>query len=331
MKLITPGVFDLIKIGAGQHVQGRQRRRRGRTGAVPRPRVAGAGRRSRRRSTRSTTDVDGRRTTDTGCAPQPTGNCPQGVRSRAAAVRRRSSCRSASRCWRSFTALVLGGGADLRSRAATRCWRTAASGRARSGGPSRSPRRWSGRRRTSSPGWRWRWRSRPACSTSAPRARSRSARWPAVYVGYAVTRPAVAAAPAAGARRPACLAGALWGAIPGLLKARTGAHEVIITIMLNYVALQMTSYLLSGLMKDPNPLVAVAQTPEDPASRPACRRCSPSRTASTGASSWRCRWSPSASGGCCTRARSASRSGPSAPTRSAARYAGICVSAHDRR
>ncbi len=34
----------------------------------------------------------------------------------------------------------------------------------------------------------------------------------------------------------ATLAGAAWGFIPGFLKARTGAHEVITTIMLNYVA-----------------------------------------------------------------------------------------------
>lgn len=32
------------------------------------------------------------------------------------------------------------------------------------------------------------------------------------------------------------LAGALWGAIPGILKVLTGAHEVIVTIMLNYIA-----------------------------------------------------------------------------------------------
>lgn len=32
------------------------------------------------------------------------------------------------------------------------------------------------------------------------------------------------------------LGGALWGAIPGILKVTTGAHEVIVTIMLNYVA-----------------------------------------------------------------------------------------------
>jgi simple sugar transport system permease protein len=40
------------------------------------------------------------------------------------------------------------------------------------------------------------------------------------------------------------LGGALWGAIAGLLKARTGAHEVIVTIMLNYVAYYLLSFLL---------------------------------------------------------------------------------------
>ncbi|MFD3448466.1 ABC transporter permease [Microbacteriaceae bacterium 4G12] len=40
------------------------------------------------------------------------------------------------------------------------------------------------------------------------------------------------------------LGGALWGGIVGLLKARTGAHEVIVTIMLNYVAFYLISYLL---------------------------------------------------------------------------------------
>jgi ABC-type uncharacterized transport system permease subunit len=39
--------------------------------------------------------------------------------------------------------------------------------------------------------------------------------------------------------------GAAWGFIPGILKARTGAHEVITTIMLNYVALYLTDYLLT--------------------------------------------------------------------------------------
>jgi simple sugar transport system permease protein len=39
--------------------------------------------------------------------------------------------------------------------------------------------------------------------------------------------------------------GALWGAIPGFLKAKTGAHEVITTIMLNFVAVSLVLYLLS--------------------------------------------------------------------------------------
>ncbi len=40
------------------------------------------------------------------------------------------------------------------------------------------------------------------------------------------------------------LGGALWGFIPGLLKARTGAHEVIVTIMLNYTAYNLISFIL---------------------------------------------------------------------------------------
>lgn len=55
--------------------------------------------------------------------------------------------------------------------------------------------------------------------------------------------------------------GFVWGAIPGLLKARTGAHEVITTIMLNYIAAQLAGYLLNGPWKDPNPLNVTAQTP----------------------------------------------------------------------
>ncbi|HEY5222592.1 MAG TPA: ABC transporter permease [Microbacteriaceae bacterium] len=39
--------------------------------------------------------------------------------------------------------------------------------------------------------------------------------------------------------------GALWAAIAGFLKARTGAHEVIVTIMLNYIALYLLNYLLT--------------------------------------------------------------------------------------
>lgn len=41
------------------------------------------------------------------------------------------------------------------------------------------------------------------------------------------------------------LGGAIWGFIPGILKAKTGAHEVIVTIMLNYVAANLIAYALS--------------------------------------------------------------------------------------
>ncbi len=42
------------------------------------------------------------------------------------------------------------------------------------------------------------------------------------------------------------LAGALWGGIVGALKAWTGAHEVVTTIMLNYIAQYFLEYLIVG-------------------------------------------------------------------------------------
>jgi simple sugar transport system permease protein len=71
------------------------------------------------------------------------------------------------------------------------------------------------------------------------------------YVGFAWPLPAgihLIVAVLAG-----LLAGAIWGGLVGLLKATTGAHEVIVTIMLNYVAFYLLSYLLStpGLLQAP--------------------------------------------------------------------------------
>jgi general nucleoside transport system permease protein len=40
----------------------------------------------------------------------------------------------------------------------------------------------------------------------------------------------------------ALLAGGFWGAVPGVLKARFGAHEVITTIMMNFIAVALASY-----------------------------------------------------------------------------------------
>jgi ABC-type uncharacterized transport system permease subunit len=45
--------------------------------------------------------------------------------------------------------------------------------------------------------------------------------------------------------------GALWGAIPGFLKGFTGAHEVVVTIMMNYVSFLLSNWLLNGPMKAP--------------------------------------------------------------------------------
>jgi general nucleoside transport system permease protein len=49
------------------------------------------------------------------------------------------------------------------------------------------------------------------------------------------------------------LAGALWGGIAGILKATVGAHEVISTIMLNWTAVWIGSYLVGfqGPLQDP--------------------------------------------------------------------------------
>ncbi len=47
------------------------------------------------------------------------------------------------------------------------------------------------------------------------------------------------------------LAGALWGFIPGALKARLGVNEILSTIMMNAIALNLSTYLLTGPLLDP--------------------------------------------------------------------------------
>lgn len=43
------------------------------------------------------------------------------------------------------------------------------------------------------------------------------------------------------------VAGALWGFVPGFLKAKYNVHEVVVTIMLNYTALHLVNYLIKAL------------------------------------------------------------------------------------
>jgi simple sugar transport system permease protein len=65
-----------------------------------------------------------------------------------------------------------------------------------------------------------------------------------VYVGFSLHGlPAVVHIPLAIAA--GMLGGLLYGAIPGVLKARFGAHEVITTIMLNYTSYALTDYLIN--------------------------------------------------------------------------------------
>src|SRR5436305_10188911 len=49
----------------------------------------------------------------------------------------------------------------------------------------------------------------------------------------------------------AVLAGGVWGGIPGVLKARFGAHEVITTIMMNFIAIALASYFTQYHYKPP--------------------------------------------------------------------------------
>lgn len=72
----------------------------------------------------------------------------------------------------------------------------------------------------------------------------------ATYVGYSITGlPAYIHMPLA--FLAGALGGALWGVVPGLLKATTGGHEVINCIMMNYIAYRITTWLLTGPMTRP--------------------------------------------------------------------------------
>lgn len=50
----------------------------------------------------------------------------------------------------------------------------------------------------------------------------------------------------------ASLAGGIWGMVPGLLKVRLRANEIIVTLMLNYIGILFLDYLVYGIWKDPS-------------------------------------------------------------------------------
>jgi ABC-type uncharacterized transport system permease subunit len=76
----------------------------------------------------------------------------------------------------------------------------------------------------------------------------------ASYVGYAWSLPKLIHLPLA--ILAGAVAGGLWGAIPGYLKAKHKIHEVITTIMLNYIVFQVAAFMIAvgGPMKADNEL-----------------------------------------------------------------------------
>jgi general nucleoside transport system permease protein len=66
------------------------------------------------------------------------------------------------------------------------------------------------------------------------------------------------------------LGGAVWGFVPGILKARTGAHEVITTIMLNYTAGLLLTWLIhQNGIRDPSRTDAISKAVDPSAALPA--------------------------------------------------------------
>lgn len=89
----------------------------------------------------------------------------------------------------------------------------------------------------------------------------------AAFLGYSLTGlPGIVHIPVA--LLGAALAGGLWGFIPGWLKAKTGGHEVINTIMMNFIAIRLSEWLLRGPMKRPESFNPVSPTIEPSAMLP---------------------------------------------------------------
>lgn len=89
----------------------------------------------------------------------------------------------------------------------------------------------------------------------------------ATFVGYSIVGlPAIIHIPLA--LLAGALGGGIWGFIPGWLKAKTGGHEVINTIMMNYIAFRLSEWLLSGPMKKPGSFNPISPTIEASARLP---------------------------------------------------------------
>ncbi len=79
-------------------------------------------------------------------------------------------------------------------------------------------------------------------------------------LGLGATLPAILLAPLT--LLAGFLAGAFWGAIPGYLKARFDVNEILSTVMMNEIAVQLLLYLLSGPLIDPAQVAAGSRIPQ---------------------------------------------------------------------
>lgn len=78
------------------------------------------------------------------------------------------------------------------------------------------------------------------------------------YIATAIILPAILHVPLiliAGA-----LAGGLWAFLPGILKAKTGSHEVITTMMMSWIGVFFSSYVIRNILKDPRTDLPVSKT-----------------------------------------------------------------------
>ena len=57
-------------------------------------------------------------------------------------------------------------------------------------------------------------------------------------------------------------AGAIWGAVPGYLKARFAVNEILSTVMMNQIAIQFVLFLLSGPLIDPREVELGTRIPQ---------------------------------------------------------------------
>jgi len=67
------------------------------------------------------------------------------------------------------------------------------------------------------------------------------------WIGLSVDAPGVVLVPLLLAG--AAVAGGVWGLVPGVLRARRGVNEIIVTLMLSFVGVELTSYVVRGPLR----------------------------------------------------------------------------------